>query len=162
MQTKDVTPALFSPTFLELWVILNKNPRITKQLDQKPPVMQQGSVAHYLLPRWEMEGESACGWEGPRDGNKGGRTAREQVWLTDSHISSSFFGLDGLHRTSACLKAQVGSGFVSFAALGVLKFAVYPQKKPRIVSIKVLDVDCWSLILMLLIPLPGGFVHKAS
>lgn len=61
-----------------------KNPCITKQLDQKPPVMQQGSAAPYLLPRWEMAGESASGWEGPQDGNKGGRTARAPVWVTDA------------------------------------------------------------------------------
>ncbi len=61
-----------------------QNPCITKQLDQKPPVMQQGCYAPYLLPRWEMEGESVSGREGRRiwEGGRRGRAARTRVWLT--------------------------------------------------------------------------------
>lgn len=62
-----------------------QNPCITKQLDQKPLVKQQGSVAPYLLLRWEMEGKRVSGWEGRRIGGRGGRTARTGVWLTDQH-----------------------------------------------------------------------------
>lgn len=41
----------FSPFLLSVMSHHKQNPCITKQLDQKPPVMQQGSVAPYLLPR---------------------------------------------------------------------------------------------------------------
>lgn len=51
------------PSYESSW---EKNPCITKQLDQKPPVMQQGSVATYLLPRWEMEGERSVWMGGAR------------------------------------------------------------------------------------------------
>lgn len=40
----------FSPLLLQVMSHPVQNPCITKQLDQKPPVMQQGSVAPYLLP----------------------------------------------------------------------------------------------------------------
>lgn len=81
-----VTSALFSP-LLPVMSHPQQNPCITKQLDQKPPVMQQGSYAPYLLPRWEMEGERVSGREGRRiwEGGRGGRTARTGVWLTDQH-----------------------------------------------------------------------------
>lgn len=84
--TFSLPPHPHPPTpFLRVMSHPEQNPSITKQLDQKPPVMQQGSDAPYLLPRWEMEGERVSGREGRRiwEGGRGGRTARTGVWLTD-------------------------------------------------------------------------------
>lgn len=77
----------FFPPFLQVMSHPEQNPCITKQLDQKPPVMQQGSNAPYLPPLWEMEGERVSGREGQRiwEGRRGRRTARTGVWLTDQH-----------------------------------------------------------------------------
>lgn len=46
-----VTSALFFFLLLRVMSHPVQNPCITKQLDQKPPLMQQGSNAPYLLPR---------------------------------------------------------------------------------------------------------------
>lgn len=90
-----------------------KNPCITKQLDQKPPVMQQGSVAPYLLPRWEMEGEGVSGWEGPRNGCRGGAGGlQEQEY--ESHINTATFTREGkgfypCWKIALCVHLCVGS-----------------------------------------------------
>lgn len=71
-----------------------RNPCITKQLDRKPPVMQQGSSAPHLLPRWGRgEGEEGGGRGrlSGREGRRivGGGTAGTEVWLT-AHQHSHF------------------------------------------------------------------------
>lgn len=100
------------PPFPPLWVIPSKkNPCITKQLDQKPPVMQQGSVAPYLLPLWEMEGEGVSGWEGPRNGCGGGGLQEQEY---ESHITTATFTKEGkgfysCWKTTFCVRLCVGS-----------------------------------------------------
>lgn len=58
----------FSP-LLRVMSHPEQNPCITKQLDQKAPVMQQGSNAPYLLLRWEMEGKEGV-WKGGAEGSE--------------------------------------------------------------------------------------------
>lgn len=154
----------FSPppswSYESSWI---KNPCITKQLYQKPPAIQQGSAAPYLMPRWEMKGDSVSGWEGPQDGNKGGRTARASVWVTDAatfNRVSSGWTVCIARLVYPCLKAHGHSRFVSFTALRDKNYCLSSLPK----YCKHQSVGYGSLFsdFNVVIPLPGGFVHKAS
>lgn len=157
-----VTSALFfSPIFLELWVILNR-----KSLHYKTIISEaSGNTAgiRCSLPTAAVRdggGEriwmgGAIGWQQRREDCK---STSMSHWR--GHISSSFFGLDGMHRTS-CVSVFKSWWSLPICVFYCVKTAVGLCTQ-NIVSIKVLDMDHWSLILMSLIPLPGGFVHKAS
>lgn len=83
----------FFPILLQVMSHPVQNPCITKQLDQKAPVMQQGSNPPHLLLRWEMEGERVSGRE--RQGISEAaeeRGVQEQEY--DSQINTATFHIE--------------------------------------------------------------------
>lgn len=100
-----------------------QNPCITKQLDQKAPVMQQGSNPPHLLLRWEMEGERVSGRE--RQGISEAveeRGVQEQEY--DSQINTATFHIEMFFSFLSLWKISIFFFFLTLSvSLHVSRYA---------------------------------------
>lgn len=89
----------FSPTFLELWVILNKKSLHYKTIRSEASGNAAG-IRCSLPTAAVRDGGGERIWMGGATGWQQRREDCKSTSMSHSHISSSFFGLDGMHCTS--------------------------------------------------------------